>query len=177
LDATSITNTAVKALVSFDATTDIITIASGTDDTSHKAAIGYHTIKFLAVSQTDVTLTAKEYLVTLTYDHTDCATFIWHFTASSSAAYTDATEDKLNVDALSLPHAFTLPAIVTSTGSPTDCKYYWQNSLTVDASTFTLATSFTTVFDATTKQASFTGYTADSNPWGRHKIVQVAKDL
>jgi hypothetical protein len=125
LDATSITNTEIKALVSFDATTDIITITGGTDNALHKTAIGTHTIKFLAVSQTDVTLTAKEYVVTLTYDHTECATYIWHFSGASSAALTDEATTIINVDTQVFPLAFTLPTIVTSTGTTTNCKYTW----------------------------------------------------
>jgi hypothetical protein len=45
LDSAGITNTHIRALVTFDATTDTISIAGGTDDTDHKAAMGFHTIK------------------------------------------------------------------------------------------------------------------------------------
>jgi hypothetical protein len=70
-------------MVSFDATTNIITIGGGTDDTDHKAAMGYHTIKFLVVSQTDATLTGLVYTLTLTLDHVDCVNFVWQFSSNS----------------------------------------------------------------------------------------------
>jgi hypothetical protein len=171
-----ITNAQIKALVTFDATTDVITIGGGTDDALHKAAIGTHTINFSVVSQTDATLTGLKYVVTLTFDHTECATFVWHFSDSSKATYTDATATKINIDTQSYPLAFAFPTIVTSTGATTNCKYNWQSSITIVDNTFTLASSFTTSF-ATDGKASFTAYTANSNPWGRHSFTQVAKNL
>jgi hypothetical protein len=163
-------------MVSFDASTDVISITGGTDDSSHKQAIGFHTIKFLATSQSGTVLTGKEYVVTLTLDHTECATFVWHFSDSSKATYTDATATKINIDTQTYPLAFAFPTIKTSTGATTNCKYVWQSSITIVDTTFTLASTFTTAFAADGK-ASFTAYTANSNPWGRHNIKQVAKNL
>jgi hypothetical protein len=163
-------------MVSFDAATDVISITGGTDDTTHKQAIGFHTIKFLATSQSGTVLTGKEYIVTLTLDHTECATFTWNFSASSKATYTDGTTTKINVDTQGFPVEFAFPTIVTSTGAATNCMYVWQSSLEVVSTTFTLASSFTTTYAADGK-ASFTAYTANSTPWGRHQIKQIAKDL
>jgi hypothetical protein len=74
---------------------------------------------------------------------------------------------KINVDTQTYPLAFTLPQIKTSDGAATHCKYNWDKVMAVNGNTFNLANSFTVAWTAE-GQGSFTAYTANSNPWGRH---------
>jgi len=91
LDSAAITNTYIRAMVSFNDATDLITITTGTDDANHKAAMGVHTITFLVVTQAGNTISGSTYTLTLTLDHADCPAFVWNFQTGSATAYADTT--------------------------------------------------------------------------------------
>jgi hypothetical protein len=175
LDSASISNAQIRAMVSFNAATDVITITTGTDDSLHKAAMGTHTITFLVQTQAGNTISGSTYVLTLTLDHADCPAFRWNFQSSTATTFTDTTPLVVTTDG-TFPVAMTLPTIVTPTGAATHCLYKWDSTFTV-ANTAFVATEFT-YSTTSANQISFTGIgTFTTNPWARHTVTQLAKNL
>jgi len=141
---TSALSTHLKGLITFDALTHVLKIAKSTDNDTAKAAMGKFTFKVKVVSQKSVAIAGKEYSITLTYDHSNCATFSRTYTTGPSNTLTSATKNKWDSHNSSTATAVTMPTETAVATSATDsiCKYdySWTSTTT---STTKLKTAYT----------------------------------
>jgi len=125
-------------LVNIDPETGKITVNSGSDSITYYDEIGIHTLNFLATTQSGATIDAdtKKYVVTLTYDHTSCASFSRTFTDSGASTITLGTRTDIDTTTGTWPVAVNHPALDDDQSATAFCKIVWDDELTVMDNTY-----------------------------------------